>query len=194
MTDETPERSAESTQNTESSGYRIARLVQLEEGLNREQEESNRLRSEVRELTFKLDILERSYSKQLADERVRCDAAEQRVAEQGVRIVELDSARHDAIELLTEAKAELDRLTAERDTLRRKLGLAPGSEAGGIDDPRADDGTINTLLDDSVWGENEDAESAGRGSAGQQAEAPDDHPVEDMISPDVVFTNDSRDD
>lgn len=194
MTEETPERSAEIADSAELSGIRLARLVQLEEGLKLEKEVSARLRSEVRDLIFKLDILERAYSKQLEDERARCDAAEKRVAEHSVRIVELDSAREDAIGLLTEAKTEIDRLTAECDQLCRQLGMASGSGAAGTRDAYGDDGTINTLLDDFGWPQDEDSGSEPAPKVGQQTETPDDEPVEDMISPDIVFASGDSED
>jgi chromosome segregation ATPase len=181
----------------EATDNRDARIEELERAVAAERQHSASLRNTADELRFKADILEKSYAKQLEEARLRREAAENDLTEHRVRIAELDSARADAIQLLTDAKAELDRLTAERNQLRRKLASDDGRSvpgAGAAAEEASEDGTINTLMDDSRWsrkpvpGDDQQAEArSGQGAA-------DDPPAEDMIAPDLVFTTAKRED
>jgi chromosome segregation ATPase len=165
---------------------RDRRIAELERAIGEERAHSADLRATVQDLKFKLEILEKSYAKQLADARRGCESAEQALSQQHTRNAELDQAREDAIELLTDAKTEMDRLTEERDQLRRQLASRDGWAVDpdkGTDD---DGGTINTLLDDASWlrkrmpSEDELARAKAEKAA---AEAP----PEEMISPDMFF-------
>lgn len=170
----------------ESSQTSDSRIAQLEQALEEEERESTNLRREIKDLNFRLEILEKSYAKQLEDERLRMEAAEKRAAEQGVRLVELDAARQDAIELLTEANAELERLANERNQLRRQLASRDGWQVEGADDVLADEGTINTLLDDARWASaREEKETEERFAP--ELEQPEEEPSEELIAPDLVF-------
>jgi chromosome segregation ATPase len=165
-----------------------AKIEQLERTLADEREHSASLRSSVNELRFQIEILEKSYSKQLEDARLRADAAEQRADEQQIRVAELDGARQDAIQLLTEAKAEIDRLSSQREQ-RNDPAVAPkGRPEVREDDVLSDEGTINTLLDDAKWVRDKAPDEEARLKAEAEAKAAEDAAHEDMISPDLVFT------
>jgi len=170
-------------------------VERLKRAVAEEREHSAALRSSVDDLRFKTEILERSYSKQLEDARLRAETAERRYEEQGARIAELDAAREDAIALLTETKAELDRLTTERNQLRRQLASKDGWQTGAASDDgdfSGEEGTINTLLDDAKWireREPTEEEKARAEAAAREAEAP----AEEMISPDVVLAARKKD-
>ena len=163
-----------------------SRIAELEQALDAEKQQSAELRSQVKELSFKLDILERSYSKQLEDQRAVAENAVAKADEQRVRLAELDAARADAIELLTDAKAEIDRLTVERQQLRRKLAADDGSYYDGPGEAMADEGTINTLLDDRRWARASE-QAAAEQKVEEQKRIAEEEAVEDMISPDLVF-------
>jgi DNA repair exonuclease SbcCD ATPase subunit len=171
-----------------------AEIERLERAIAEEREHSAALRSQVDELRFKAEILERSYGKQLEDARRSAETAEQALAEQRTRNAELDAARQDAIELLTETKAEIDRLTRERDQMRRQLasrdgwGVDPGAPAEG----ESEGGTINTLMDDASWLRKRRPIDEERARA-EAARAAAEEQVGEMISPEVVFTR-TRDD
>jgi len=172
----------------EADARRDAQIEQLERTLADEREHSASLRSSVNELRFQIEILEKSYSKQLEDARARADAADQRADEQQARLAELDSARQDAIQLLTEAKAEIDRLSN-----RQKQHTDPSAgrsdwPARVVDDESSDEGTINTLLDDAKWVRDREPDEAAKQQADAEARAADEAAQEEMISPDLVFT------
>jgi hypothetical protein len=171
---------------------RDARIVELERLVAEEREHSAELRRSGDELKFQMDILERSYSKQLKDAREIADSAERSREELAVRVAELDQAREDSIELLAETRTEIDRLTAERDQLRRQLASRDGWEADPADadfavDP--DEGTINTLLDDDSWLRRKDPEreKLAQEEAAREAAA-EDELARDMIDPALVFS------
>lgn len=173
---------------------RELKIERLERAIDDERRHSAELRATVDDLKFKMGILEQSYSKQLEDARKRSDAAESRIAEQGVRIAELDQARQDAIELLGETKTEIDRLTQERDQLRRQLASRDGWQVeGAVDDYSGDEGTINALMNDARWmrdrkpGEDKAKERV------QDVET-DASPSEELIAPDLVFADRKSDD
>jgi hypothetical protein len=156
-----------------------------------------------------MEILDKSYAKQLDDARQRAEAAEQNADRHRLRVVELDQAREDAIALLTEAKAEIDRLATERNRLNRQVPTRDGWPIGAdattaaadataaAADTSADaaaaaelyaEGTINTLLDDAKWVRDKapDEQALLKGEA--DARAAEQAAQEEMISPDLVFT------
>jgi len=182
---------AEAEQRTLAAMHeRDARIAELERAITEERENSASLRQSLDELRFKADILERSYSKQLEDTRLRCVAAESELAEHRTRSTELDSAREDAIQLLTDTKLEIDRLTTERNQLRKQLRSKEGwvdadGENEDEDDIVSEGGTINTLLDDAKWSSKRKALDAEQEQAAKAAEQESE--VEEMISPDLVL-------
>lgn len=181
----------------EADARRDAKIEQLERTLADEREHSARLRSSVNELNFQREILEKSYSKQLEDARTRASAAEERTKEQQLRIEELDGARQDAITLLTEAQAEIDRLSNQRQLQNGQTGAhshqsasrsnRPASIVDSNDELSAE-GTINTLLDDAKWVRDREPDEEARMKAQAEAQAAEEAAQEDMISPDLVFT------
>jgi hypothetical protein len=146
------------------------------------------LLTEIRELKFKTEILERSYSKQLQDARQRAETAEKSIEAQRLQGAELDGLRSDAIQLLSDTKAEIDRLTTERNQLQRQLaarGDFPVEAAG--DDAVADDGggTINTLMNDPNWIKRKAPAEAARVKAEAEAaeQAAEEIGAGDMLDP-----------
>lgn len=178
------------TDETPAVERRDARIERLERALAEEREHSAELRRAADELRFKNEVLEKSYSKQLEDARLLVESAEQSRAGLAARVAELDAARLDSIELLEQAKTEIDRLTAERNQRRRRQTSPSGPvgdrEAEDLDfDP--DDCSIDDLMDDDSWlrragpGDDTGTEEVAAGPA----EAPE--PGGDMIDPDLVF-------
>ena len=161
-------------------------IERLERAVADEREHSATLRRTVEDLTFKIGVLEQSYSKQLEDARRRFEAAEQRAADLAARVAEFESTREDAVQLLTDAKIELDRLTAERDQLRKQLASRDGWQADN-DDFEIDsaEGTINALMNDATWQQKRLAKDEKREE--QPVDAADE-PAEEMISPDLVLS------
>ena len=174
---------------------RDEKIERLESELSDERKSSSSLRHAIQELEFKIGILEKSYSTQLDEARRTTEAAERSLAEQRERNAELDTARQDAIELLTEAKTELDRLTAECAQLRRRRGGTgaspdtPNGDAGHEDWSDEDEGTINALMNDASWlrrkgpSEEERLQAEAEKRAAEEAEAD----AGDMLAPELVL-------
>jgi hypothetical protein len=163
-------------------------VARLERELTEEREHSARLLSEARELKFKSEILDRSYKKQLEDARRRAESAEQALNEQRTRNAELDAARADAIELLTDAKTELDRLTTERNQMHRQLSSRGGFkvEAASADSPD-EGGTINTLMNDASWLKRKQPAEEARLRAEAERRAAEAAEPEVMLAPELVL-------
>lgn len=171
-------------------------IDRLERAVAEERDNAARLRQQANELKFQLDINERSYSKQLADARKTVESAERELAEQKARNAELDAAREDAIELLSETRNEIDRLTTERDQLRRQLMSRDGwqvENAAGEPEDFGDEGTINALMNDVSWARKSEAAAAARAKLAA-SEAAGEVVEEEMISPDIVLAARRSDD
>jgi hypothetical protein len=65
-------------------------------------------------------VIER-LERELHDMRARSDAAEARLADQSARLTALGSGREESMRLLSETRAELARVIAERDELKKRL-------------------------------------------------------------------------
>ena len=180
-------------QSDRSEATRAEALEALERALADERERSAELRKTVSELRFRIEIQEKSYSKQLDDARASVESAERRAEELGMRVAELDAARQDSIELLAETQAEIDRLTAERDQYRRELASRDGldPEHGGEVDYSDDGGTINALMDDVSWSRK--AKAAAPDAAPEDA-GNDEESGADMLAPELVLTGSDGDD
>jgi DNA repair exonuclease SbcCD ATPase subunit len=134
---------------------RDATIERLERAIAEERQHSAALRTTIEELRFQLDILERSYSKQLADARQRGETAEQEATDLRARVSELEAAHEQAV---------------------RKSAESP-SRDGNL--------TINELIDGAAW-------APERRPAGYEEDivrTEQDTPAEEMIAPDLVFTN-----
>ena len=162
-------------------------IERLERELAEERDNSARLLSEIRELKFKTEILERSYAKQLQDARVRAESAEKALNDQRTRNAELDSLRNDAIELLNDTKTEIDRLTKERNQLHRQLTSKSGYTVEGAEDE--DGGTINTLLNDAGWLKRKKPgqEAQAKADAEAAAKATEEIGAGNMLDPDTYI-------
>ncbi|HUF73284.1 MAG TPA: hypothetical protein VMR74_10340 [Gammaproteobacteria bacterium] len=174
-----------------ASAERNVEIERLNRAVAEERQHSTELRRTVDELRFKMDILERGYSKQLADTRALCESAEARREEIAVRAAELDAARGDAIELLEAAKVELDRLAKERDLLRKRLASRDGWQVEGAGDEVGFDdgeGTINGLLNDDKWLARAESEHQRQIRERKSVEVAEESPTEDLIAPEVVLT------
>jgi len=175
-------------------------VARLERELAEERENSARLLSEIRELKFKTEILERSYAKQLQDARVRAESAEKSLNDQRTRNAELDALRNDAIELLKDTQTEIDRLTKERNQLHRQLTSKSGYQVEGAEDEAGenDGGTINTLLNDASWLKRKRPvdEAKAKAEADAAARAAEEAAAGDMLDPNTYLTakgkNDAR--
>ena len=96
MSDDQPASSNDTASAAPSiSDERDAQIERLERDLAEERGHSATLRTTIEDLRFKADILERSYSKQLADARERGEAVERESADLRARLAELEAAYED---------------------------------------------------------------------------------------------------
>jgi len=174
---------------------RDAAIARLEAAIAEEREHSASLRETIDELRFKAETLERSYSKQLDDARIRSETAEQELAEQQARLAELTGTDKDATQQRSAVREDLKRATAERDRLRRALASAGGApvELPALDiadpAPLADAMSIDELLEDALWANEQKRLNQQRGVKNPRASDADKSPTEEMLAPDLVFAS-----
>lgn len=176
---------------------RDATIERLQRAVSEERQRSAEMRSTIDDLRFRIEILEKSYSKQLADARARTSEAEHRLAEQNDRLAEANAAREETLLALAKAEARLDHYRYAR-------GSEPSeASTGGALPPRpiaADDpiesslpeGTINQLLDDADWLRQQprkEEEQEPRGHEERVRNDDEEQPLEDMLAPELVFSS-----
>lgn len=198
-TQKSPQKSKSPAANAEGNASpppdeRDATIARLERELADERQITVTLRETSEQARFQLQILEKSYSKQLTDARTRADTAERELAEKKARLAAVDSGE-DTTKLLKDARTDLAQVTAERDELRAQVarGAAYKPEKPRRVEPKAaDDGTINALMTDSSWILARKAAAEGHLDAKVGAE--EDAPAGDLLDPSLVFTKGKRDD
>lgn len=175
---------------------RDAEIARLEAEVAAEREHSAGLLQAADELRFQKEILERSYAKQLEDLRGRLAGAEAELAAGREQCDELAASRDEALQMLARAEDKARGAATERDQLRRQLTSRDGwqvESAGGEPEDFGDEGTINALMNDASWSRRaQAAKASGTAAKGEEASAagapdPDDVPVEEMISPELVL-------
>lgn len=173
------------------SDPRDSRIEQLERELSEEQENAAQLRRTVDELNFKIEILEKSYSTQLKDARERAEKAEQALADHKSRLGELDGNQQQAAKSLADLKVALERVTAERDRLRRAVDPAapkhPGPEDPGKPAPPRESMSIDDILEDAIWAREQERINKERGVAHGREVEQEDGTIEEMLAPDLVL-------
>jgi hypothetical protein len=172
---------------------RDAAIARLERILGEERQNAATLRESNQALTFKLEILEKSYAKQLADARTKMDTAVKELAGHQTRLKELGSGGEDTLRLLSETRAELNRVKADRNLLKEQLtrgGPRPGAIVG-LEDATDGSQTINALITSA--GMTPKRDGAGDSNLGQRVRA-EESPSVEMLSPDLIFTKGDKDD
>jgi hypothetical protein len=189
-----PPRPPEEAGKTEQPGPdpRDAQIERLERQLAEQRDAAKSLRDALDAATFKTEILEKSYAKQLADTRSKLAACEQQLADKLKVLSAFDGGHEEALRALNDARAEVKLLGAERDQLRKQIAqggfrqredrlsrtpLVSGEDTSGS--------TINSLIANAGWAEQKPAAAAGHASAKvTEHEAPQ----EEMLAPELVFT------
>ena len=130
--------------------------------------------------------------KALGEALARSEAADAMLEDQRQRLKALGTGREETMRALTEVRAELKRVSQERDELRKKLARVDSVQTATIalpdDDPGFSPATENVpSLEDlmGALGEIEQPERIVAGHLHQRVAAPDDS--EEMISPTLVF-------
>lgn len=130
--------------------------------------------------------------KALGEALARSEAAESMLEDQRQRLKALGAGREETMRALTEARAELKRVSQERDELRNKLTRVDSVQTATIALPDGDRGSAQPTADVpsledlmGALGKIEQPETAVAGHLHQRVAAPDNS--EEMISPQLVF-------
>ncbi len=194
---------------------REATIERLERELAEQREAAKTLRESLDAATFRTEILEKSYAKQLTEARDKLAATAAELKEKDEILANLGGGHEHTLRELNDALTVIKVLKKERDQLRKQMaqgvarprgevtkarallgddagGLIPsaGSASDGHTPHDADDdtssGTINALIANAGWAEKKPA--AGSGQATAQVDAGSQPAHEEMLSPDLVFT------
>jgi chromosome segregation ATPase len=175
---------------------RDAAIARLERTLVEERQIATKLREENDALRFKGEVLEKSYSKQLADARQRNEVLQKEVDGHKSRFAELGSGAEDTLRMLADTRAELNRVTADLNQLKGQQGRTGGMPVGTYRQQKQTDGddssqTINALLSGAPAARGR--ESGGDSNLHQRVKSEQPQPLEEMVSPDLIFTKDDDD-
>jgi uncharacterized coiled-coil protein SlyX len=149
---------------------RDASIERLEHELAEQRALATRLRESLDAATFKAEILEKSYAKQLGEARDKRAATEAELAEKDQILANLGGGHEHTLRELNDALTVIKVLKKERDQLRKQIAQggfrqpsatkarallgADHDARGAIDAPGADNraGTIDTSDDDTSGG------------------------------------------
>lgn len=201
-----PEQPAEvgAGQTAESGKHsRDSVIKQLEQQLAEERKTAAAIRQALDASTFKLEILEKSYAKQLAEVRDKRAAIESELKEKEEILAGLGGGHEHTLRELSDALTVIKVLKAERDKLRKQIAEGGFRQPGGSQKnerptraallmDETSDGTINSLIANAGWAEKKPA-AVGTGHASAQVSEQESSPSEEMIAPDLVFTEKDRD-
>ena len=174
-------------------------MERLERELEEQRVAAQRLQEALDAATFKVETLEKSYAKQLAEVRERCTAAEAELEEKLQILSGVGDGHEYTLRALYDALNVLKELKADRDQLRKDLAQARQSRKASPPRPRpsTDIGgeTINALLSNTVWAVQKPKINTGHATAraGEQA-AEQEAPSVDMLAPEQVFTPEDKED
>jgi hypothetical protein len=179
------------------------------------------LREQLDAATFKIEILEKSYAKQLAAARDKSAAVDAELQEKNDVLANLGGGHEHTLRELNDALTVIKVLKKERDLLRKQLAqgvVRPrgevtkarallGDDAHGLPPAPGEDGhthsadsctddtsggTINALIANAGWAEKKPS-GVGSGHGNAQVAMPE-APQAEMIAPDLVFTDKDQDD
>jgi DNA repair exonuclease SbcCD ATPase subunit len=174
---------------------RDATIARLERELAEQRALAANLRESLDAATFKVEILEKSYAKQLAEARDKRAALEEELKEKEEILANLGGGHEHTLRELADAVAVIKVLKAERDQLRKQIaqgGFRQSTERAAPPPPPVDhtssgDGTINQLIANAGWAEKKSA--VGTGQATALVEDEPEAPTEEMLPPELVFTS-----
>lgn len=180
---------------------RDAVIARLQRELAEERQVSSTLRETGEQARFQLQILEKSYAKQLADARQRTDKATKELAELKAQMAQFGLDGEDTAKILSELRADLLNVRAERNHLLAQLGRPDASRGGSYGgrssthksgDDTSD--TINAMITDAGLQDARGRDDPGDGILKARVKL-EQGPSEIMLSPDLIFTEkDKKDD
>jgi len=126
------DRRSEEQKRQDTAGEDHAAIARLEQALDTEVKTSAGLRDSLDELRAKVDQIASSFEQRLEEATRRSTTAEHKIADQQKRLVALGSGREESMKLLADARAELARVSIERDELRKQLARIDGMQTATI--------------------------------------------------------------
>jgi len=178
---------------------RDEKIATLERKLEAERENAAALRKTIDEQCFQIETLDRSYAKQLDDTRQRAKKAEEALANEKARACELEATMTKLTHERDEVRKELDYVTRRE---RVSLSFGPSATPNTRQDrsfapvPDPDEGlSIDEMLAEANVVDPKDQANRRRPSGHSDApvSTEDENPLEDMLSPDLVFTGKDAD-
>jgi hypothetical protein len=179
---------------------RDLKIERLERALAEEKAHAVTLREASDAQKFKLETLEKGYSKQLADARQRADAVTKELTALKAKIAEHGTGGEETLTKLEDMHSELLNVTAERNKLREQLAKLDARRHGGYGtktQPRRpldeSSDTINSLITNA--GIDGGPEKPRGGDSNLSAQVKLEQPSSEiMVSPDLIFTEKDKDD
>jgi len=178
---------------------RDLKIERLERALAEEKAHAVTLREASDAQKFKLDTLEKGYSKQLADARQRADAVTKELAALKTKIAEHGTGGEETLTKLEDMHSELLNVTAERNKLRDQLAKLDTRRGGGYGsktqtrrplDESSD--TINALITNAGIDGGPEKPRGGDSNLNQRVKL-EQPSSEIMVSPDLIFTEKDKD-
>jgi hypothetical protein len=203
----------EGSQTAQSGAHAQTDVVErLEHELEEQRTLAKTLRESLDAATFKIEILEKSYATQLAEVRDKRTAVDAELKEKNEILANLGGGHEHTLRELNDALTVIKVLKTERDKLRAQIAKGgfrqpnerptraqllvgepirdtsgnASTESGG--DTGGDTGTINALIANTSWAERKPQ------VGGVQVAAKEEPPHQEMIAPDLVFTEKDKDD
>lgn len=179
---------------------RDLKIERLERALAEEKAHAVTLREAADAQKFKLEILEKSYTKQLADTRQRADAATKELADLKAKLAQHGTGGEETLKKMEDMHSELLNLTAERNKLRDQLAKLDTRRSGGYGsktqmrrplDESSD--TINSLITSAGIDPGPEKPRGGDSNVNARVKL-EQGSAEIMVAADLIFTEKDKDD
>jgi hypothetical protein len=202
------------SQTGQSGPGHASEIERLERELDEQRTLATTLRQQLDAAMFKIEILEKSYAKQLAEVRDKRASIETDLKEKEEILANLGGGHEHTLRELNDALTVIKVLKAERDKLRQQIaqggfrqptqrptraqllvpdaGIATSGDTGSEVGADTSGETINALIANTSWAERKPKVSSGH--AGAQVTEQEAAPQEEMIAPDLVFTEKDKED
>ena len=179
---------------------RDLKIERLERALAEEKAHAVALREGADAHRFKLETLEKGYSKQLADARQRADAATKELTELKAKLAQYGTGGEETLKKIENMHSELVNMTAERNKFRDLLAKSDARRGGGEYGNRTDrrpldesSDTINSLITNAGVDPGSEKPRGGDSNLNQRVKL-EQVSSEVMVSPDLIFTEKDKDD
>jgi hypothetical protein len=179
---------------------RDLKIERLERALAEEKAHVVALREASDAQKFKLETLEKGYSKQLADARQRADTATKELTELKSKLAQYGTGGEETLKKIEDMHSELINMTAERNKFRDLLAKSDArSGSGGYGnkttrrplDESSD--TINSLITNAGVDPGKEKPRGGDSNLNARVKL-EQASSEIMVSPDLIFTEKDKDD